>query len=360
MAKQQDYGPLAIATEIKDVETKWYCPDLLPMTGLVLIVGPPGQGKTTASCSILADISAGRLPISGSISSKREVVIFSREEMPSAIKVRMGSLGADLAKVRISDQHDLRDAPRIRNIIENGAAAIIVDSLTAFTEGNLNSRREMFAALDCLRRVAEPRPERSYAGALILLIHHTNSRSGSISDRTAGSKAIMGVIRHALHVGSHPFDSTQRVLSVAKSNISAIDGNRTFTLSPFKWGDELDASSSELLGGGEFDNPNRAAEWLMRHMRPGIAYAASQLFAAASDSKGLSRRSLQRAAKYLHINTERFGFGGQVFWTYGENADEDVITDGYDDQPQLFEQHQTRHKPRQAQLFVMPNREEEL
>lgn len=319
-----DSKKIWLACDIADEVIKWYVPNLLPETGLVLIVGPAGAGKTNMATSILAALSLGLRPLTqiAEVTAPRRALILSREESRTAIKNRLIQMRANLDYVRVGIQtHDhLRDVPRSLNedIAENHTAIILIDSLTAFTAGNLNSRREMFGALNSLRIVAEPNPEKKYSGALILLIHHMNSRSGSISDRTAGSKAILGVVRHALHVGVHPFDDSRRVLSVCKSNIGPENENRTFTLSPFVWGDRLDATTAELLGGTE-DTPNRAASWLLSRMEPGVPVAASDLFKQAGDSRGLSRRSLQRAARYLEIDTDRIGFGGNVFWTLAPN-----------------------------------------
>lgn len=330
MAKEKDYPSPIAAADIQDESTAWYVPDLLPRTGLVMVVGPAGQGKTSAAASILASISAGRTPLAelSTITAPRNVLILSREETLPAIKRRIKNLNADLSQVRITDQYNLRDVMRLKHEIKAGTAAIMIDSLTAFTDGNLNSRREMFGALDGLRRVAEPNKENEYPGALILLIHHTNSRSGSISDRIAGSKAIVGVIRHALHVGVHPFDDVGRVLSVCKSNIGPLNGNRTFTLGtskkPIAWGAALDATVKELLDGSE-DTPNRAVTWLMKRfeMEPGAPIAAAEIFKQAADSRGLSRRSLQRAARYLGVDTSRIGFGGNVYWKFSEDENDD-------------------------------------
>lgn len=341
MIDSQEYDPIITASDIDAQPVTWYVENLLPRTGLVLLVGGAGQGKTSAASSVLSAISAGLTPLSqlSRATESRDVLILSREETLPSIKDRTQRLHGDLSRIHISDKHDLRDVNRLKREIQAGTVAIMIDSLTAFTEGNLNSRREMFGALDGLRRVAEPKPERNYPGALILLIHHTNSRSGSISDRIAGSKAIVGVVRHALHVGVHPYDDTRRVISVCKSNIGPMDVNRTFALSPFTWGEQLDATAAELLGGTD-DTPNRAAKWLMAHMVPGEHYLASELFKQASDSRGLSRRSLQRAARYLKLDTERIGFAGKVYWTYGA-----------DDTPSSVRDHPT--------LFVMPKRHSE-
>lgn len=340
MIESQKYDPIISAAEIEAQDTSWYVGNLLPQTGLVMLVGPAGQGKTSVASSILAAISAGLTPLSqlSTVTEPRSVLILSREETLPAIKTRAANLHADLSKVRITDQHDLRDVSRLKGEIQTGTAAIMIDSLTAFTDGNLNSRREMFGALDSLRRVAEPNPARNYPGALILLIHHTNSRSGSISDRIAGSKAIVGIVRHALHVGLHPYDEARRVLSVCKSNIAPLDANRTFVLKPFAWGDALDATAAELIGGTE-DTPNRAATWLMKRfqMEPGTPIAAAEIFKQAADSRGLSRRSLQRAARYLGVDTSRIGFGGNIYWTFGEDEGDDP-------------------DPKQGKLFLMPTK----
>ena len=90
---------------LSDVEPKpiiWLWPNFIPKGKLSLLVGHPGQGKSTLTAEIAAIISTGReWPVSGVNADIGETVFLSSEDdLEDTIKPRMIAAGADDSKVR--------------------------------------------------------------------------------------------------------------------------------------------------------------------------------------------------------------------------------------------------------------------
>src|SRR5262244_1197773 len=79
---------LVCAEDIEPVEMKWLWYPLIPAGSLTLIEGHPGLGKSTITCALAADLSAGRALPNDGPREPMKVLMFSTEDLAEAIIIK--------------------------------------------------------------------------------------------------------------------------------------------------------------------------------------------------------------------------------------------------------------------------------
>jgi hypothetical protein len=329
-------APLAVtwADKVTPKRARFLWTPRIPAGDLTLAVGRGGLGKTVAfGADLAARLTRGDLD--GDVTGPCRVLISSAEDSPEHTLVpRLMAAGADLSMVGfIPPTLALpEDVGRLADlIVEHEAGALILDPLNAFLGFTIDSHKDkdLRAALGPVAAIAHE------TGCAVLAIGHVNKlKSGDAYALVSGSVAYFNGPRSVLVVAPDPEadedDESARVLVHAKANLSQQAAPLRFRLNSetvetpdgptevpvVEWGEEVPTlSATDALAGLDGDERTAiedAAEWLRQALADGPRLAST--VKAEGKREGHAARTVQRAAKRLHIVSRRQGFGEPATW----------------------------------------------
>lgn len=282
--KSVEAGPVGrLLSEIVPERVDWLWFGRIPKGKLTICEGDPGEGKSAMTTDFAARVSTGGNWPDGTTCEAGGVVLCSAEDGEAdTIRPRLDTAGGDASKVlTLATVPDGGGSERLLSIPEDleivrqgigrvGAALVVIDPLSAFLSGNVNSHRDQDVrrALAPLAKVAEE------TGAAVVVVRHLNqSKGGNPLYRGQGSIGIVGAARSALLVAKHPEDERRRVLASLKSNLAKPAPSLTFALL-------------------ESDNGAVRVEW-----KGETLHTAAALLAAPTDPE--ERSALDEAAAFL-------------------------------------------------------------
>jgi hypothetical protein len=163
-----------------------------------------------------------------------------------------------------------------------------------------------------------------YSVAVIGVTHLNKNASGKAVYRAMGSLAFLAAARTCWLVTTDPNDpdSKRRLLTPAKQNVlidptglafEIVDGKVVFENDP------VTITAEEALGTtGSIEAPalNEAKQWLSERVTTGKTMAATEVYKQA-DEQRISKRTLERAKKELHIESYPLTVDGKKVWFWG-------------------------------------------
>jgi archaellum biogenesis ATPase FlaH len=242
-------------TEIVERAQVWEVYDFIPCDTLIIVIGEIGLGKTRMCVALCADISQGRIPVTGGdrAGGKRTVLLISNEDSEARIREMFVEMGGDLAKLYVEDEDsDLpwnlsHIASLEARIAEIKPAIVVIDSLSTYRPDGVNlwNHSEVAPYLVKLRKLANRQH------CVIVLIHHDNK---TVTDdpirKASGTKGIPGTARHNLLVGpDKDGGDNSRIAVTFKTNL-ARDRNRAYRfqiLPKFEWTGQVTTTAREVL-----------------------------------------------------------------------------------------------------------------
>lgn len=203
---------------------------------LNLLVGDEGQGKSTFTAWLLAQLTRGTLPGCYRGRGVNVLIVGDEDAFDHVWTPRLEAAGADLDCVRRLDPHE--DGPLdvtddllglTHVVIEENIEFVVfdqlLDNLPAGLDGKVTKQvRDALHALKLWLHEME-------IGVLATL--HTN-RTGSTNfrDVVQASQAFNAIARSSLLLAEHPEDPDRRVLARGKGNLSAPPRSFEFEIEP--------------------------------------------------------------------------------------------------------------------------------
>lgn len=219
--------------------------NLLPATGLAVIYGPPGAGKTFMVLDGLARIARG-MEWCGRRTKPRGVVLVALEGLDgiagraAAYQIHHQTTLPDCMQVIPADDFSLADDEGVRRLaatvhhLELGAhPVIVIDTLSAATFGmDENSASEMGAVMRRLRLL------RKLTAGLVVLIAHTGKADGGAP---RGSSVLPGECDVMIGVRKSKSDPEHRTVTVEKQrDFSSVGEWWEFRLIDIPYGADTD------------------------------------------------------------------------------------------------------------------------
>jgi hypothetical protein len=303
--------------DISSAPIPWILDDHIPDRTVFGIHGRPGDGKTTASIRIGADLSRGRIPYTGKPCAVRNFLILSNEDAPGRIRNLYEGMGGDLDRLFVENTDDcwiLGDLDRLeRAIVKAKAGFVVIDSLASHSgKIDLNSHAETTRILVPIRALAER------LDCAVAVIHHLNKLITTDHIlKVSGSIGITSSFRHNLHVIPDPENPDLRLAINGKTNLARYGAPALkFSLFPCEWKGEIALTIEEAYANTASDEerPGKAAAWLREALADGEWHEARQLQQQATQGFDLSRRGIFRAADTLGVERRKAGFGGRAEW----------------------------------------------
>jgi putative DNA primase/helicase len=332
------------ASDVKIEAVTFLVPDRVPLGAVTLLVGDPGLGKSTLSCSWAAGTSTGRYGPPGT------VLLANAEDSASHVVVpRLAAAGADLQRVEFFCTEDSTgeqpftipdDIPALEAHAEKvGARLVVVDPLNAHLADGTNAHRD-----HSIRRALAPLSAMAQRlGIAVLVVAHLNKGAGGDAlYRVGGSIGLVGGARSVLLFTRDPDDpdeenGSRRALGHIKSNWSQLAPTLIYAHEPetvtvkgttVETHKLVEIGESEIDGGGllgtDRDDPpaskrDRATELLADELADGEWHRAKEVKDAAA-RQGIPTRTLQRAAKDADVEEERRGFPSVTWWRLASRA----------------------------------------
>ena len=215
--------------EIPELSPQFLIDPYIPRTGITLIAGDGGVGKSYVECSLIADLSRGNRTIldqeeTMDFTAKRrkplKILLLNAEDDPSYVTAgRLRQCGADMFRVFTPDYEDLPNykigTPYFEsNVSSAGVDLVVIDPIQAFLPSNVayGQREKMRQCLNTLNQLGH----KHYISFLITV--HTNKTKGSGGrSRLSGSADLWDIARSVMVIGKAE-DEDERYISHEKTN----------------------------------------------------------------------------------------------------------------------------------------------
>jgi hypothetical protein len=321
--------PAAKVTQLATVQVErveWLWPGRIPRGKLSLVEGHPGVGKSQLTMALAAAVSRGAALPGGTTAPPADVLLLSAEDAPGdTLRPRLEAAGGDPDRVHVLESITGEDGtPRFpelpgdllvlaNTITQLKAKLVIIDPLTAYLAGSVNSWRD-----SDIRRALAPLAALAQAmGVAIVVVRHlTKAITGQAITAGGGSIAIIGAARVALLIAKDPNDDERRILAVVKSNIAKHPPALAFRLTeqPSGWSavvfeGESSHTADDLIAAGR-DTEDRsqrdeAKDFLADMLRDGPV--ASDEVLRESKKLGHAQRTIERVRRDLKVESFKEG-----------------------------------------------------
>lgn len=320
-------------SEIQPRGIDWLWPGRLALGKLSLIVGDPGQSKSTLIAAIAAHVSTGRAWPDGTPCPQGSVVMASAEDDPEdTIRPRLDAAGADPMRIHLLEHVIAVDGRRehfgLRHVDEldslltslGDVGMVSIDPISAYTgEADSHKNADVRGLLAPLSAIAA-----KHRVALIAVSHLNKGTSAAAIYRTSGSLGFVAAARACLLVATPEDQPDLRYLLTIKNNLAAKDGGiayrvrTTATDVPFvEWlQGTIDITADEALAVSspeETSATRDCAEWLACALANGPQTAKT--VQAQADQHGFSPKVLRRARERLGVRTKKTDFSEGWTWS---------------------------------------------
>jgi len=323
---------LVSPAEIHEARTNWLWQDRIPIGAVTTLDGDPGSGKSTIICDLAARLTIGYpMPDCDEPVSAAGAVLFQAEDsLSTTVLPNLRAAGADLNKIRLFDRSRFVDQPFFlpddlplveAAVREVHAKLVVIDPLTAFLTGNVNSDTSVRKTLGPLAMFAE-----RHDLAVVVVRHLSKAGMKNPLYGGGGSIGIIAAARAGLVVGRDP-DSDEKhrhVLAQSKGNLSDA------TSLCYRTVRNTDSTVKiEWLGPSKRTAADLAATTNVADEHSALAEARYVLYSVLSDGQvrankvicqakqaGISERTLKRAKRELAVRSRKYGSGtgSEWFW----------------------------------------------
>lgn len=244
--------------EIEETMVNWLWENYLAVGEVQMIVGDPGDGKSTIAQAIVTAVTTGAELFGNPIAQGKAVFMSAEQSVNSITKPRFRKMGAKLGSIICPDGVDENDDPIPFVLDKSGIAElrevcldvrpkiVVIDTVTAYIEASrdFNSANQV---REWMRRLAEI--ARVTPCAVVLIGHLNKNQNAHPLQRVMGSMDFVGASRAVLLVGKDPDDQDTRGLCVIKSNLGPFGEPVGFTLreGEFGWVDGSTLNASKML-----------------------------------------------------------------------------------------------------------------
>jgi hypothetical protein len=323
---------LVCLADVEALPVPWLWKGYLAFGMLAMLSGDPDAGKTFIALAIAADLSNGRVPVSGEPCAPVATLYLSRENAPEyVIRPRFDALGGDpkrfhLLKGSAEGTGDatvrsgitLKDVALLEAALEQtGARLVVIDPIQSYLGAEVDAHRsnETRPVMDGLIGLAEKH------NACTLVVRHLSKASGGRAiHRGLGSIDLTGAVRMEMIAGNAAGEPNSRALVQIKNNV----GPRADSLGYEIVGAEMEARL-EWRGKSQLTADDLLAPDAEAERRSDIAEAVdflqqqlsggSKLQKDMEAESGFSERTLQRAFKRLGGKRSRNGERGPWLWS---------------------------------------------
>jgi hypothetical protein len=334
---------LTPAATIRPAPIAWFMRDRLPMGALSLVVGIPGEGKSTFLVDCAARASRGTLE--GDFHGKPVAVALATAEdaLAEVMVPRLTAAGANLELVKFVQVK--RDGTTGNLVLTSEAIAkleqlvqreqirfLVLDPVVALFPGKIDTHRDA-----AVRQLLAPLAAMAESNRLALaaVMHLNKSQVQEVLARVSGSIGFVGAARSVLLIGRDPGDrdGSTRILAHAKCNVGPQAPSRRFTIveyqftteegatittSSLTWGEDApDISPRDLIATETAEDRSALAdaiEFLRELLSSSPNASEAKVIRRKARQHGIADRTLDRAKKKLGVVSQYDGRSATWGW----------------------------------------------
>lgn len=328
----------AVATRMSEIRPRgisWLWPGRLALGKLSLIVGDPGQSKSTLIAAIAAHVSTGRAWPDGSPCPQGSVLMASAEDDPEdTIRPRLDAAGADPTRIHLLEHVIAVDGRRehfgLHHVDELDAlltslgdvVMVSIDPISAYTgEADSHKNADVRGLLAPLSAIAA-----KHRVALLAVSHLNKGTSAAAIYRTSGSLGFVAASRACLLVATPEDQPDLRYLLTIKNNLAKKDGGVSYRVCasegevPYvEWvPGSIDVSADEALAISspeETSATRDCAQWLTCMLASGPQ--AAKKVQSEAGQYGFTPKVLRRARERLGVQPRKADFKEGWVWEMG-------------------------------------------
>lgn len=305
--------------QVKEIE--WVWKPYIPRGALTMLMGDGGYGKSWLTCSLAADLSAGRpLPGQVALNPQRILMIGAEDGLSQVIKPKMISLRANMLNIDASDKgfeiNGKALSYLVKRIRDYDAAIVFMDPLVVYMGGRIDMHRanEARSVLNLLSEVAQD------TNTAIVVVHHVRkSGDGPAQHKVMGSADFVNGVRSGLLVDISK--GGQRYMAHVKSNWAANGPTLAYTFGSegFKWLGEYAQTDTEDKPQISKTKRGEVQNWLRVSLSEGPVQASEMMQAALEN--GYNERTIARAKLGIVFS---YNIGGVWMWRLSDQAVTDM------------------------------------
>jgi KaiC/GvpD/RAD55 family RecA-like ATPase len=176
---------------------KWIVEDLIPEDSVTMLYGEPGIGKTWVLLSLAVHVAEGKDWLGFKIPKASTVLIIDEESgerrLLNRLNITLNGEGGSkdtpiytnsLSSFKLDMESEVKTIFQVAKQVN--AKLIIIDSLSASSDGEENAKKDMQEVFNNLRKLA------FYAECAVVIIHHSTKSKGKKTGNYRGSSAIGG------------------------------------------------------------------------------------------------------------------------------------------------------------------------
>ena len=351
-SKQKPALDLVTVANVPIKPVEWLWDGVLARGKLSMLVGHPGQGKSTLTAAIAGIVSSGgRWPTSQMKATPGDVVILSTEDdIGDTLRPRLEAAGADLDRVKVlkgvpegkgSRTFNLRkDVERLETL---SADLLIIDPISSYLGGvDTHNNADVRSLLSPLGEIVEKKRM-----ATALISHLNKSESIDTITRVSGSMAFVAVSRAVYIVRPDEHDRDRRLLLPLKNNLARDQEGFAFAIedcfleggiqtSQIVWEPECIAVPDAFGGQTKVKSALEKAKDFLLQLLPEKPYGANEVYRLAEQA-GHSQATIRRAAEALNIVKTKEGMEAGWVWSLPGSPPEDA-QDGHASLMSTFEE----------------------
>lgn len=327
----EDCLPFRICSTVKAEPVHWLWQPYIPRGALTLIAGDGGYGKSFMTCSLAADLSAGRpLPGQDAQAPCKVLMISAEDGLGPVIMPRLTVLDAAMENIAVLDEGFVLNPGVTKRILKAvdqfDAAVVFVDPLVVYLGGEVDSHKanEVRAILSQLTRIAKAKD------IAIVAVHHVSKGLATGQHRTLGSVDFVNGVRSELLVDCSK--SGTYFLSHGKSNWAKKGPTIAYNFNNerFTWLGNYEPPKGV---DGEIElsrTPRSKTRAFITNVLADGPVPMIEVLRLAHDA-GIGERSLNAAkkgiARSVRKTTDNHGHG-QWFWELEEGAEPHPVSGG--------------------------------
>lgn len=316
---------------------EWLWAGRVPLGKITLLVGDPGQGKTTLALDLAARVTTGTPFPDGTEPPMGDVVVLTAEDgLADTIRPRLDAAGADPDHVwalqaastgkggerSVSLTADIEGLEKWVNATE--AALVIIDPLDAYLQGvDTHRNAEVRTTLAPLAAMLER------TGAAAVLVHHLNKDASTVNAlyRAGGSLAFVAAARAVHGVAPDPDNEGRYLFLPIKLNIARKPEGMGYRLSDgvVLWDSEpVTVDATAAFSGpkpkrADSDRMTEAKDFILALLgdgRPVLQAIVEEQAEAAGISVWTLRKAKSQLTKDGIVRSKLDGFGPKGAWSW--------------------------------------------
>jgi hypothetical protein len=328
---------LVCLADVKPLPVPWLWGRYLAFGMLSMLSGDPSSGKTFIALAIAAELSNGRIPVTGESCEPISTLYLSHENAAEyVIRPRFDAQGGNPKRfflLRGSIEGEDEDATRAgitltdvaileAALIQTGAKLIIIDPIQSYLGAEIDAHRsnETRPVMDGLIALAE-----THDVCVLIVRHLAKASGGRAIHRGLGSIDLTGAVRTEMLAGTAPEEPDNRALVQIKNNLGPQAGSLGYEITGEEMEARLEWRGSSTLTAADLLAPDAAGEdrsdiaEAEDYIREQLALGP-KLLRDLKSASGIPEWTLQRAARKVGITRSRAGERGPWIWTLDDHT----------------------------------------